>query len=553
MAPTERVPRFAIVGGGPPARAWPRDWHGRARGRPRTIAGLALARRGRVRVAGRRCRRCATGLDRRDPGHRRPTDPGDARRDPDGTTFRLTYGADAGGEPAVGFDRSRLDPALLDLARAAGAEVRTGWTVVRRCLERGRLDLRGPDGRAHDGGDRRRRRGRASFHRRSGGRRCATGPARPAPRADLPPGRSGADRRRAMPGCGSSRDGYIGIAPVPGDGLNIGIVLGPIVAPRCARDGARAARRRGGRRHPAGPPVVPAAWRTARRSTRWRVRAPLGRRVRVGPVPAGSWSATPPGSSTRSPGKACIGPWSPPTRGLGDRRARPPAARAPRRLRACDAPAASSTRTSSRAWSSPSSARPALFERRRPAPRRAASTPCDDGPRDGRPGPAGPRPRSALPRRAPRPRDRRVHRSRRDRPARTRLRRLRLVRGRRLGPALPPRVDDHPRSPGCRRCPVAASSSGRIRPTPASCASSSRKTGLRRRDRRSARCLARTIFTDSQTARMCTRSASSTASGSPAASCATRSTAPPTRARWFTPDAAAALNLVDLVRAGACP
>ena len=35
---------------------------------------------------------------------------------PAGTTFRLTYGADAGGPSAVGFDRSRLDPALLQLA-----------------------------------------------------------------------------------------------------------------------------------------------------------------------------------------------------------------------------------------------------------------------------------------------------------------------------------------------------------------------------------------------------------------------------------------------------
>ncbi len=39
---------------------------------------------------------------------------------PAGTAFELTYGAETGGEPAVGFDRSALDPALLDLARAAG-------------------------------------------------------------------------------------------------------------------------------------------------------------------------------------------------------------------------------------------------------------------------------------------------------------------------------------------------------------------------------------------------------------------------------------------------
>ena len=41
---------------------------------------------------------------------------------PGGATFRLTYGADVGGEPAVGFDRSRLDPSLLELAAGAGAE-----------------------------------------------------------------------------------------------------------------------------------------------------------------------------------------------------------------------------------------------------------------------------------------------------------------------------------------------------------------------------------------------------------------------------------------------
>ena len=33
---------------------------------------------------------------------------------PGGTAFRLTYGTETGGPPAVGFDRSRLDPLLLD-------------------------------------------------------------------------------------------------------------------------------------------------------------------------------------------------------------------------------------------------------------------------------------------------------------------------------------------------------------------------------------------------------------------------------------------------------
>ena len=58
---------------------------------------------------------------------------------PAGTTFRLTYGADAGGPPAVGFDRAHLDPALLDLARAAGADVRPGWEVTNARPDQGRL------------------------------------------------------------------------------------------------------------------------------------------------------------------------------------------------------------------------------------------------------------------------------------------------------------------------------------------------------------------------------------------------------------------------------
>ena len=48
---------------------------------------------------------------------------------PAGTAFELTYGAEAGGGTAVGFDRSALDPALLDHARSAGADVRTGVAV----------------------------------------------------------------------------------------------------------------------------------------------------------------------------------------------------------------------------------------------------------------------------------------------------------------------------------------------------------------------------------------------------------------------------------------
>ena len=65
-----------------------------------------------------------------------------------GTAFRLTYGADGGGEPAVGFDRSALDPALLRLAETAGADVRRGWTATGVELDAvpGVVRTRHPDG-----------------------------------------------------------------------------------------------------------------------------------------------------------------------------------------------------------------------------------------------------------------------------------------------------------------------------------------------------------------------------------------------------------------------
>ncbi len=158
---------------------------------------------------------------------------------PAGTTFRLTYGVEDGGEPAVGFDRSHLDPALVELARAAGALVKTGWAVVRVDPERGRLDLRGPDGPASMEADvvvgadglrsavaRAARVDRpARLTPRLGLTYHLADPARPAPR----------DARMRI-----VRDGYIGIAPVPGDRVNVGIVLGRSWQDEVARDGARA-------------------------------------------------------------------------------------------------------------------------------------------------------------------------------------------------------------------------------------------------------------------------------------------------------------------------
>ncbi len=162
---------------------------------------------------------------------------------PAGTAFRLTYGADAGGAPAVGFDRSSLDPALLELARAAGADVRGGATVVDVSLEDGGVTSRGPDGQVS--------RLRAAIIVGADGLRSvvarAAGVARPVrlgPRVGLTyhledaDATSGRDARMRV-----IRDGYVGIAPVPGDRVNVGIVLGATWHAALARDGAESVAR----------------------------------------------------------------------------------------------------------------------------------------------------------------------------------------------------------------------------------------------------------------------------------------------------------------------
>ena len=157
-----------------------------------------------------------------------------------GATFRLTYGADTGGESAVGFDRSRLDPALLDLAAVAGAEIRRGWQVTRADLCAGVLDVRGADGRDTTlragvivGAD-----GPHSVVARAAG---VARPVRLDPRVGLtyhlPDTDASAVRDARMR---VLRDGYVGIAPVAGGRVNIGIVLGRSWRPVLIRDGARA-------------------------------------------------------------------------------------------------------------------------------------------------------------------------------------------------------------------------------------------------------------------------------------------------------------------------
>ncbi len=157
-----------------------------------------------------------------------------------GTSFRLTYGADAGGEPAVGFDRSRLDPALLELARRAGADVRLGWSVSAADPGVGRLEMQAPGGttveiraRVLVGAD-----GRRSIVARAAGVARA---ARLAPRIGLTyhlrdhdPTSARDARMRLLP------DGYVGIAPVAGGRVNVGIVLGRTWRTEIAERGARA-------------------------------------------------------------------------------------------------------------------------------------------------------------------------------------------------------------------------------------------------------------------------------------------------------------------------
>ncbi len=279
MAPTERI-EVAIVGGGPAgaslaarlARAGHEvvvlerspTWHWRAGGVFASPATMSALR--------------DIGLDRETLDAVARPIPAMRVETPRGTTFRLTYGADRDGEPAVGFDRSRLDPTLLDLARAGGAEVRVGWTVVGVDAERGRLDLRGPEGPATleagvvVGAD-----GLRSVVGRAAG---VERPARLAPRLGLtfhladPGGLADRDARMRI-----VRDGYIGIAPVPGDRVNIGIVLGPSWQAKVARGGAHAVVDR----LVAGIPPAdddPAAWRDGPPLDALAGAWPVGHRVR---------------------------------------------------------------------------------------------------------------------------------------------------------------------------------------------------------------------------------------------------------------------------------
>ncbi len=198
---------------------------------------------------------------------------------PGGAEVRLTYGTEAGGPPAVGFDRSTLDPALEALAVETGAIVRRGVAAesvdlsgdrplltIRTATGPGRLSCRvvvGADG-AH-----------SLVARAAGVARRTRLPERVGLSYHLADTRADAPHEARLQ---VFADGYIGIAPVPGERVNIGIVLGRSWRGRLARDGAVATSQA---IVAAVPPAYddPAAWPNAERCDQLAGVVPLGGRV----------------------------------------------------------------------------------------------------------------------------------------------------------------------------------------------------------------------------------------------------------------------------------
>jgi flavin-dependent dehydrogenase len=199
---------------------------------------------------------------------------------PAGNRIRLTYGDDGSLRTApVGIDRSRLDPHLLELARRAGVEIRAGLTV--RSVRDGTVELVTGEmlrARIVVGAD-----GLRSVVARSGGvvRRPALGD------------RSALTFHVADPEPDTPRDarmivfagGYVGLAPVAGGRVNVGIVLaGGSWRARLRTDGAAAV----ATAVMAGIPAAdddPVQWSRARACDTIEGAAPVGARVarRTGP------------------------------------------------------------------------------------------------------------------------------------------------------------------------------------------------------------------------------------------------------------------------------
>jgi flavin-dependent dehydrogenase len=200
----------------------------------------------------------------------------------DGTAFRLTYGDDGSlDRSAVGFDRRLLDEAILEMARAAGARVRTGTALTRARLSPAgqRLTVRDANGtdeleaRVLIGAD-----GVRSTVAR------LTGVARPARLGhrvgltfhvrDPRPPVEGRDARMVI-----GEHGYCGLAPIPDGRVNVGIVLaGERWRRRLAAEGAaRVAAAILGSIPAAPDDEVP--WAEAERLDSIEGAAPLGHRV----------------------------------------------------------------------------------------------------------------------------------------------------------------------------------------------------------------------------------------------------------------------------------
>ena len=166
--------------------------------------------------------------------------------------FGLTYGSRSSlADSAVGFDRAVLDPLLLDLARGAGADVREGVAVQRLRLasDQVRVELgRGVRGAgAGDEGSLPELLGRVvvgadGIASRVAAEAGVTRNAPLGPRAALT--FHVADARAVAGEPAPARmcvidDGYVGLAPVPGDRVNVGIVLGRSWFARLRQVGAR--------------------------------------------------------------------------------------------------------------------------------------------------------------------------------------------------------------------------------------------------------------------------------------------------------------------------
>ncbi len=193
-----------------------------------------------------------------------------------GTRVRLTYGDDDSlAAPAVSFDRAALDPSLLDLARQAGADVRLGVAVTG--VERGRIVGRDTAGETEL---------QARVIVGADGIRSTVARAFGVGRTPLLGDRVGLTFHVADPGPTGPRDarmilfrdGYVGLAPVPGGRVNVGIVLGRSWAAQLRTHGAeRTVESVLSAIPPAGDD--PVDWRAAERCDSIEGAAPLGHRV----------------------------------------------------------------------------------------------------------------------------------------------------------------------------------------------------------------------------------------------------------------------------------